>query len=133
MADTPLHFLAAWEIAKPEKFYQPFAEHHGLLGGLVEIHIKKTDPEDYEEITQQVYRFAQAWRHIHNPLGGARIADVLTTTEFTVAMLASKGWRNEEMAAHLNVSVNTIKTILQRTYKKLGISGRKDLKKHMLK
>ncbi len=127
------HFRAAWELAKPDKLYHPFSEHHGLLGGMVEIHLKKSEPEAYETINKQVYRFAQAWRDIHNPHNGETVADVLTTTEFTVAMLASKGWSNDQIAAHLGVSVNTVKAMLKRTYKKLGIKGRNDLKNYMLK
>ncbi len=127
------HFLKAWEIAKPERFYEPFAEHHGLLGGMIEIHLKKDEPQAFEAITKQVYRFAQAWRDIHNPHNNARVADVLTTTEFTIAMLASKGWSNEQIAAHLSITINTVKDSLKRIYKKLQIECRKDLKKHMLK
>lgn len=127
------HFRAAWELAKPDKLYHPFSEHHGLLGGMVEIHLKKDEPEAYEAITKQVYRFAQAWRDIHNPHNGETVADVLTTTEFTVAMLANKGWSNEQIAAHLHVSVSNVKAMLKRTYKKLGIVGRNNLKNHMLK
>ncbi len=127
------HFLDAWKLAKPESFYQPFAEHHGLLGGMVEIHLKKDEPEAYAVITKQVYRFAQAWRDIHNPHNNATVTDMLTTTEFTIAMLASKGWSNEQIAGHLNVSVTTVKTHMRRTNKKLSITGRKELSVYMLK
>lgn len=127
------HFLAALELAKPEKFYQPFAEHHGLLGGMVEIHLRKDQPKAFDAITEQVYRFAKAWRDIHNPHNNARVTDMLTTTEFTIAMLASKGWSNEQIAGHLSVSVTTVKTHMRRTYKKLGITSRKELNSYMLK
>lgn len=127
------HFLAAWVLAQPERFFEPFAEHHGLLCGMVEIHLKKDEPEAYAAITEQVYRFAKAWRDIHNLHNNASVADVLTTTEFSIAMLASKGWSNEEIAQHLGVSVNTVKTMLKKTYKKLIIKDRKDLKNYMLK
>ncbi len=132
-AQANKHFLAAWEIARPERFYEPFAEHHGLLGGMVEINLRKDEPEAFAAITQQVYRFAQAWRDIHNSHNNASVADVLTTMEFTIAMLASKSWRNEQIATHLNISVNTVKAMLKRTYKKLGVTGRNDLKNYMLK
>ncbi len=126
------HFCAAWEIAKAEKFYQPFAEHHGLLGGMVEIHLRKSEPEAFAAINEQVYRFAQAWRDIHNTQAGPRVADVLTTSEFTVAMLASKGWSNEQMAQHLGCTLATVKTHLRRTNQKLGTRSRKELARHLL-
>ncbi len=127
------HFLSAWNMAKWEGFYQPFAEHHGLLGGMVEIHLKKDEPEAFIAITEQVYRFAGAWRGIHNPHNQASVTDMLTTTEFTIAMLASKGWSNEQIAGHLGVSINTVKDNVKKIYKKLKIGGRKELFHYMLK
>lgn len=127
------HFKEAWEIAKPEGFIEPFSEHHGLLHGMIEIHLRKMDPESYERIVRQVYVFAKAWRQVHNPIAGGNITDELTTTEFTVAMLASKGWKNEKIADHLGVSVSTIKTHIYSIYKKLHITSRKDLPRFMLK
>ena len=130
-ADT--HFLAAWALAKPEGFIEPFAEHHGLLHGLMEIHLRKAEPEAYESIIRQVYVFAGAWRRVHNPETGHPVADNLSTTEFTVAMLASRGWSNEKIAAHIGVAVSTVKTHIYSTYQKLGIKSRKELHTFMLK
>ncbi|MFQ7393198.1 MAG: LuxR C-terminal-related transcriptional regulator [Collinsella aerofaciens] len=38
------------------------------------------------------------------------MADDLTTTEFTMAMLACRGWTNAEIARHMGVSPGTVKT-----------------------
>ncbi len=127
------HFKKAWEIAKPEGFIEPFSEHHGLLHGMIEVQLRKMDPDSYERIVRQVYVFAKAWRQVHNPITGGKIADALTTTEFTVAMLASKGWKNEKIAEHLGVGVSTVKTHIYSIYKKLHITSRKDLPRFMLK
>lgn len=37
------------------------------------------------------------------------MADNLSTSEFTAAMLAARGWTNQEIANHLGVSLNTVK------------------------
>lgn len=37
------------------------------------------------------------------------MADDLTTTEFAAAMLAARGWTNQEIAEHMNISPNTVK------------------------
>lgn len=50
-----------------------------------------------------------------------------------MCMLAARGWTNQEIAEHLNISVNTVKTHLSEAMKKLQVSNRKDLKKYMLK
>ena len=132
-AKADAHFLAAWEAAKPEGFIEPFAEHHGLLHGLVEVHLRKTEPEAYERIIRQVYVFAGAWRQVHNPATGHPVADNLTTVEFTIAMLASRGWANEKIAGHIGIAVSTVRTHMGCVYQKLGIKSRKALAPFMLK
>ena len=34
------HLLAAWELAQPDDLIEAFGEHHGLLGGMLEVVIK---------------------------------------------------------------------------------------------
>ena len=67
------------------------------------------------------------------PITGNDVADDLTTTEFAVAMLASRGWTNQEIAEQLNVSANTVKKHLLGAMRKLQVENRRDLKKYMLK
>ena len=70
---------------------------------------------------------------IHNPSSKTNVTDALTTMEFSIAMLASRNWSNQEIADHLNISVNTVKHYLSDIYIKLNISKRDDLKDYMLK
>ena len=127
------HLLASWELAQPDDLIEPFGEHHGLLGGMLEAVLKKDWPEDFKRIIAITYRFSAGWRKIHNPVTGDHIADNLTTTEFATAMLAVRGWTNQEIAAHLGVSPNTVKQHISSTLLKLGIKQRKDLKRYMLR
>ena len=127
------HLLASWELAQPDDLIEPFGEHHGLLGGMLEAILKKDWPEDFKRIIAITYRFSAGWRKIHNPVTGDHIADNLTTTEFATAMLAVRGWTNQEIAAHLGVSPNTVKQHISSTLLKLGIKQRKDLKRYMLR
>lgn len=59
--------------------------------------------------------------------------DDLATTEFSIAMLACRGWSNDEIAAHMELSRGTVKSHLSNTYAKLGVSSRGELKKYMLR
>lgn len=127
------HFLKAWEIAEPDDLIEPFSEHHGLLQGMIEVHLRKRAPESYDRIIRQVYVFAGAWRQVHNPIEGGSVADTLTTMEFTIAMLASKGWTNKRIAEHLNLKKTTLCSYIIKIYKKLGINSRRDLPRFMLK
>ncbi|WP_417057461.1 response regulator transcription factor [Enorma massiliensis] len=60
------------------------------------------------------------------------MADGLTTTEFAAFMLAARGWTNQEIAQHMGVSVNTVKSYISRSLTKLGVKRRQDLGKFML-
>ena len=127
------HLLAAWEIARPDDLIEAFGEHHGLLGAMLEATIKPKWPEDFKRIIDITYRFSSGWRRVHNPITGHDVADDLTTTEFAMAMLAAKGWTNQEIAEYLNISANTVKTHISEAMKKLKVSSRKDLGQYMLR
>ncbi len=126
------YLLAAWEIARADDLIEPFGEHHGLLGGLLEAVLKKDWPEDFKRIIAITYSFSAGWRKIHNPDTGHDVADNLTTTEFAAAMLAARDWTNQEIADHMGISPNTIKRYLSTAFQKLNITQRKELKQYML-
>lgn len=126
------HLLAAWELAQPDDLIEAFGEHHGLLGGMLEVVIKPRWPEDFKRIIDITYRFSWGWRRVHNPHTGHDVADNLSTTEFAICMLAARDWNDGEIAEHLNLSVHTVKSHLSNAYSKLGIKGRRALKDHML-
>lgn len=126
------HLLAAWELARPDDLIEGFGEHHGLLGGMLEAVIKKDWPEDFKRIIAITYKFSSGWRKIHNPDTGHDVADNLTTTEFAAAMLAARGWTNQEIGEHMNISPNTVKRYISTALQKLNINHRQDLKKYML-
>lgn len=126
------HLLAAWEIARPDDLIEGFGEHHGLLGAMLEAVIKPKWPEDFKRIIDITYRFSSGWRRVHNPRTGHDVADDLTTTEFAIAMLAARDWMTQEIAEHLKISVNTVKTHISEAMRKLNVQNRKDLKQYML-
>lgn len=126
------HLLAAWAMAKPDDLIQPFGEHHGLLGGMLEAALKHDYPEDFRRIIAITYRFSAGWRKIHNPMTGHAVADNLTTTEFAAAMLAARDWSNKEIAAHMDISEHTVRNYIASALQKLNIAQRKDLKAYML-
>lgn len=45
----------------------------------------------------------------HNPHTNEDVADNLTTTEFTIAMLANRGWTNKEIAEYMDITQRTVK------------------------
>lgn len=127
------HLLAAWALAQPDDLIEGFGERHGLLGGMLEAVIKPRWPGDFDRIIQITYQFSAGWRKIHNPDTGDNVADNLSTTEFTIAMLAARGWTNQEIADHLGFSPNTVKRYISNAMSALGIQHRQDLKGFMLR
>lgn len=127
------HFMAAWELAQPDDLLEAFGEHHGLLHGLIETCLQDTFPTEYRRIIAITYSYSAGWRKVHNPEAGETVADNLTTTEFTIAMLANRGWTNGEIAAYLHLSEHTVKRYVSEIYQKLGISSRKQLQQFMLR
>ena len=53
------------------------------------------------------------------------MADDLTTTEFAIAMLAARDWTTQEIAQHLKISVNTVKTHISEAMRKLNVQTEK--------
>ena len=133
VARAEKHLMAAWALARPDDLIEAFGEHHGLLGGMLEAVLKPQWPEDFKRIINITGRFADGWRKVHNPVTGNNVADNLTTTEFTVAMLAARGWTNQEIGKLMNISHNTVKRYLSIAMEKLGITRRKNFKKYMLR
>lgn len=128
-----VYFMKVWEISRPDNLIEGTGEHHGLLQGLIETCMKKDYPEDYARIINITYKFSAGWRRIHNPDTNEDVADNLTTTEFTIAMLANRGWTNKEISEYLEITPRTVKQHLTCVFNKLNIENRKQLKNFMLR
>ena len=126
------HLLAAWDMARPDDLLEGFGEHHGLLGGMLESVIEPNWPEDFKRIIDITCRFSEGWRDVHNPATGHQVTDCLTTTEFAVAMLMVQDWTSEEIAAHMGVSVVTIRRHQAAIRKKLPAKSRQELASYLL-
>ena len=120
-------------MALDEEFYQPFAEHHGLLQGVIETEIKKSRPAAYKSIVSLVDRFSKGWRTIYNGLTHNSVTVHLTTTEFAVAMLFNRNWSVKEISAHMDISPRMVKHHLSVIYEKLDVSNREELGQYLLK
>lgn len=121
----------AWEMAEADGFIEPFIEHHGLLQGMVERNLRGVQPEMYQHIAEGVYRFSRGWMKIHNANSENQVSDALTVYEFSIAMLASKGRTNREIAEYLSISEHTVKHYMAIIFQKLGITKRSELNRYV--
>lgn len=123
---------AAWKLAQPDGLLEPFAEHHGLLQGMIEIYFKNDYPAEFKRIISITRAFSAGWRMIHNPEAKRDVADNLSTTEFTVAMLYSRGWSYKEIAGHLQISVKSVQRHIGNIFVKVGVHDKEQLTEFVL-
>lgn len=119
---------SAWEMARPDRFWEPFIEYYGLLQGLLEVCVRKKEPEIYKQLAGGIISFSRSWMKIHNPKMQKTVTDLLSPLEFSIAMLACRNWTNQEIAEYLGFSVNTVKHYISGILEKLGIDKRDKIK-----
>lgn len=117
-----------WEMARKDKFLEPFIEYHGLLQGILEVCIRKNEPEVYDKLVEGVIAFSRGWMKIHNPQMQNSVTDLLTPLEYSIAMLACRDWTNQEIGSYMGMSVNTIKHHVSNILEKLNIEKRSQIK-----
>ena len=133
LEEASRHFMDAWELALPVGLISPFGEHYVLLSGLNKKLINPEFYEKYCEISKYADRYFSNWITIHNRHTAQRVAPGLSKMESTVATLFSRGWNVKDVAQHLNVSHNTVKRHLFKTYQKLGVNKREQLRDYLLR
>lgn len=80
-----------------------------------------------------------SWLLTRSPLRSVRIRlvestdiinwDSLSSREMEVAQLVADGWRNQEIAEHLHITINTVETHVRNIYSKLDVHSRPELVK----
>ncbi|MFC9244944.1 AAA family ATPase [Streptomyces sp. NPDC057136] len=116
--------LEAWH-SKQKMGNQPLYEQAVPLErfGSTRMTVRPTQPVKQRSRSGTVLRDAP---HIKEGLGTRRV-EVLSRAEQRVAMLASRGCTNREIAEELFVTTSTVEQHLTRTYQKLEVRGRSDL------
>lgn len=118
----------ALDLARKDRLFEPFIEYHGLLQGVLEVCLRKSEPVIYKKLMDGIIAFSRGWMEVHNYQMNEDVTDVLTPLEFSIAMLACRDWTNQEIARHMGLSVNTVKHYVSDILEKLQIDKREKIK-----
>lgn len=129
----------ALQLAEPENFQRPFLEDGESLGSLLRSTLNwanQSQPEDSPVITGFIQRLLvgldELQKRIQQILPGSSPVTIqlepkgkpLSSREEEVLGLLAKDLSTKEIAAALNISLNTAKSHLRQIYQKLGINSR---------
>ena len=128
-------FLAAW-LAQTEQSFDvarmhltealAVAEGHSLVESFVRagptmVGMVSDLPDAHSDLRTRILRRAQA---LASPSQGYNLVEPLTDRELEILSYLPSRFTNTELADHLYVSVNTIKTHMAHIYRKLGVANR---------
>ncbi|MEG2650934.1 response regulator transcription factor [Eubacterium barkeri] len=115
----------------PDGLIMPLVEHYSSLSSLLPPWANQA-PGFMNAVESLKMQIGYNWVDFHNHVTHGQISQILTSREYQVAYLAKCGYRNQEIAKVLNLSVATVKSYLQVVYEKLYIQKRKDLENLIL-
>lgn len=119
-------FKRAWALSGHGQIAMPFVEFDHYLLGLFRRCDDICEEPSYRQIKRLLSRYRRGWYDLRRQCGLPVFGACLTSVELYALGLASLGWRNKEIAAHLRISENTLKHRLSSAYQKLGLNSRKD-------
>ena len=128
MEELAIHHLdLAIAHALPDKLYMMLAEHQRSLDFLLDERLRLQDPQAAMTVRAMGKQLHAGWIQLHNGILGRAVSAELTTREREVAKHAAYGLSNKEIAARLNISVNTVKQSLRNAMDKTGALRRNEL------
>ena len=123
---------SAAQLGLPYGFVTPFAETMPALGGKMEAFLERSYPSLAEKIVAQSECTLKNWICFHNRYTAEHVSLTLSLREYHIAVLATAGNTNVQIAQQLCCSVSTVKKQLERIFSKLSIGSRKELSAHMM-
>lgn len=126
-----MYFDKVWEIAQKDEFYRPIGESFSISRGLLLKKSLNIQSPEYKKISSIAEEHNNHCRKILMTDSYEGIFANLSSTEWSIAKLASKKWTNREIADYLGISVSGVKNYLSRIYQKLYISNRNELKNQL--
>ena len=116
------HLDIAVSLCLPDKLYGVLAECRGIMNNALDKCLEKKDKEAAKKVKKLENEMYGNWMQMVN-----QIADLgLSDRQKEIAKLASIGLSNEEIAAQLQISSNTVKSTITMIMNKTGTSKRSE-------
>lgn len=117
----------ACDLLKPDGFMYPFRQYAAYKDHYMNEELKKLWPECSEKLADRRKHYLHSRPKASKGVSKNEWATCLTQRELDVATLVASGMPNKVIAARLDISTNTVKTLLCRTFDKLGVNNRREL------
>lgn len=121
------HIDKAIALAMPDRLLGPLAEHRRQLGYLLDDRLALVDTGALKELKALHKQFLAGWTKLHNAVLEKSVSISLSPREREVARLAAFGCSDAEIAAQLNLSKSTVKSIISMAKNKTGAIKRSEL------
>jgi hypothetical protein len=93
------NFSHALSIVLPDRMMTILAVHYRLLHGLLELCMRQEHPLEYKYTIELACDFNKGRVDVKHGLHDEKFTQWLTVMEHSVAMLAVRGWKSQEMAS----------------------------------
>ncbi len=125
--NTIRHLDAAIKLAVPDKLYGVLAEFRGLFNNLMDERLLLFDKDAAKTVEVLYRKMMLMWTKMTD----RSVSEVLTTREREIALLVSLGMSNNQIAKHLHISVNTVKSTVTAIMNKTGAEKRSEFGAHI--
>lgn len=116
------HLDIAVSLCLPDKLYGVLAEHRGLMSNALDEFLERKDREAAKRVKKLEKETYANWMGMVKQIPDFGLSD----RQKEIAGLASIGLSNEEIAARLQISCNTVKSTITMIMNKTGASKRSE-------
>lgn len=115
------HIDRAVSLALPDRLYGLLAEYCRVFDGILEKRISLQDEAAVRIVGQLSKAYSTGWNKLSGMVRGKNLITTLSPKQREVAKLASFGFRNDEIAKRLNMSVSAVKQSITNIINKTGV------------